>query len=433
MGLSEAEASEAGATGSTPDYSNQAALNKISMHIAILGAGLTGCSASLNLANKGIKVTLFDRLPLPMSAASLHNEGKLHLGYVYAMDAEKQTQLKMIEGSLQFLGILEYLTGVDRGSFTLSSPFLYAVPKGSMLSFSQVLNHFNTVDRDISAFMEAGGEFISPGQPRPSKKKHKWLLSGGFNFKAVEGVIATGEVSVNPLQVANIVSTSVLTNDNITFKGNCEIERAANTGDGRYELFFKENEVPASLKFDAVINCLWEDRLKIDKTAGIETDRQNLTRFKATITLSGEYAKVPSVTFIVGAYGDVVNYNSGEFYLSWYPACKLGETTGDDLQSIKDRFAQLDKPGLIADSIRELSNLMPGILRIKGLANTGKVGGGFICGWGKTDITDYQSGLHKRSNIGVETQGRWLSVNTGKYCTAPLFGLEASNQLLSLL
>ena len=74
------------------------------MHIAILGAGLAGCSASLNLANKGIKVTLFDRLPLPMSAASLHNEGKLHLGYVYAEDLllklgeEKQIKWTVLRG-----------------------------------------------------------------------------------------------------------------------------------------------------------------------------------------------------------------------------------------------------------------------------------------------------------------------------------------------
>lgn len=401
--------------------------------IAILGAGLAGSCAALALAKKGLKVTLFDRLPLPVHAASLHNEGKLHLGYVYAMDPEKQTQLKMIEGSLQFLGILSHLTGIDREVYTLSTPFLYAVPRHSMLSFSRILEHFDTVDRDIRAFMAKEGAFTDPIHPRPARKRFKWLLSRSFNVKEIEGVIATDERSVNPLQVANIVSAAVLAHERISFRGNCEITKAVPTGAGGYEIHYSDRQVPDEQAFDAVINCLWEDRLRIDKTAGLDADRQNITRFKATVTLNGPPAKVPSVTFIVGAYGDVVNYGGGEYYLSWYPSCKMGETTGDDLQAIKDRFAALDKPALIEDCIRELSKVLPGILRIKDHAGNGKVGGGFICGWGKTDITDRESGLHSRSRIGVEAHGTWLSVNTGKYCTAPLFGLEASNQMLSLL
>ena len=41
---------------------------------------------ALELARHGVEVDLFDRPTRPMTGASGHNEGKLHLGYVYAND-----------------------------------------------------------------------------------------------------------------------------------------------------------------------------------------------------------------------------------------------------------------------------------------------------------------------------------------------------------
>lgn len=48
---------------------------------------------------------------------------------------------------------------------------------------------------------------------------------------------------------------------------------------------------------------------------------------------------------------------------------------------------------------------------------------------GKTDIEDANSQLHMRHQIGVEMTGRWVSISTGKYCVAPMFGLEAADRL----
>ena len=49
------------------------------------------------------------------------------------------------------------------------------------------------------------------------------------------------------------------------------------------------------------------------------------------------------------------------------------------------------------------------------------VKGGIIVAWGKTDIYDPLSELHSRDDIGIYTQGRYHSVNTGKLTMAPLF------------
>ena len=59
--------------------------------VAIVGAGLQGCCAAIAMAQAGWRVTLFEANPVLMDEASRWNEGKLHLGYVYAKDPSLRT------------------------------------------------------------------------------------------------------------------------------------------------------------------------------------------------------------------------------------------------------------------------------------------------------------------------------------------------------
>ena len=59
--------------------------------IAIIGAGLAGCCAALELARRGHRVTLIEQDGVPMNRASLLNEGKIHLGLIYANDRTMET------------------------------------------------------------------------------------------------------------------------------------------------------------------------------------------------------------------------------------------------------------------------------------------------------------------------------------------------------
>ncbi|PYR72438.1 MAG: FAD-binding oxidoreductase, partial [Acidobacteria bacterium] len=54
------------------------------MQVAVLGAGLQGSCVAMELASAGISVDLFDKNDRCMSQASAQNEGKIHLGYLYA-------------------------------------------------------------------------------------------------------------------------------------------------------------------------------------------------------------------------------------------------------------------------------------------------------------------------------------------------------------
>jgi glycine/D-amino acid oxidase-like deaminating enzyme len=56
------------------------------MRVGVLGGGLQGCCAALALADRGAQVALFDRNQALVTRAGAANEGKIHLGYMYAGD-----------------------------------------------------------------------------------------------------------------------------------------------------------------------------------------------------------------------------------------------------------------------------------------------------------------------------------------------------------
>ena len=79
--------------------------------IVILGAGLTGCSIALELAGRGHRVTLLDQDAVAMNRASLRNEGKIHLGLIYANDPTFATAELQLRGALAFQKLLRRWCG----------------------------------------------------------------------------------------------------------------------------------------------------------------------------------------------------------------------------------------------------------------------------------------------------------------------------------
>lgn len=406
------------------------------LKVAILGGGLTGCCAALKLAKENkYKVSVYDKQSIPINAASLHNEGKLHLGYVYGADPDAETHKIMVHGSLSFSGVIEKLTGVKADTFTRSRPFIYAVPNDSQLSIKQQSEHFQRVDQCIDDIFHSGNEFYKSELPQTSHLLNtEEIKTSGLAIDSLQGALKTNEYSVNTTQVSNVVSASLLSNPMIDWQGKTEVVRAEKLQNGRYRIHFQQGERQFHEEFDAVINCLWEDRVRIDKTIGIEPSRPWLVRYKAAI--SGFSAKLqkkpenhPSLTLITGAYGDFVNHGNGHFYLSWYPKCKLGESQELVFPDIEKAVSTVNKKQLVKESFSAMAKYLPKLNSIQSSAENINVGGGYIFAWGSSDITDPTSGLHQRHLIGIEENDRWVSVNTGKYCTAPIFGVQASEKI----
>ena len=72
----------------------------------VLGAGLQGVGIALELAERGIASTLIDQDELPLNRAGLRNEGKIHLGIIYANDRSRGTAFLQLDGALCFARVL---------------------------------------------------------------------------------------------------------------------------------------------------------------------------------------------------------------------------------------------------------------------------------------------------------------------------------------
>src|SRR6478752_7676464 len=124
------------------------------VNVAILGAGLTGVGTALELARHGISVTLVDQDEYPMNRASLRNEGKIHLGLIYANDRTLNTARIQLQGALRFRSILARWIGRRADRLRRSTPFMYLVANDSSLSVERLAGHYAAVQSMYSAFLD---------------------------------------------------------------------------------------------------------------------------------------------------------------------------------------------------------------------------------------------------------------------------------------
>jgi hypothetical protein len=77
---------------------------------------------------------------------------------------------------------------------------------------------------------------------------------------------------------------------------------------------------------------------------------------------------------------------------------------------------------IVAGTLAALAEIVPTLraLAPEDLADV-IVKGGVIVAWGKTDIDDPESELHCRFEIGVNSVGRYHSIDPGKLTMAPYF------------
>src|SRR5829696_3459094 len=98
--------------------------------VGVLGGGLQGCCIALELASRGLPVTLVDENAELLTRTAVANEGKVHLGYMYAADPSLRTARTMMAGALAFAPFLRRHLGADV-ALTTSKPAAYAVHRDS--------------------------------------------------------------------------------------------------------------------------------------------------------------------------------------------------------------------------------------------------------------------------------------------------------------
>ena len=153
------------------------------MRVAVLGGGLQGACVALELAANGIAVDLYEKNDRCLSQASAHNEGKIHLGYVYANDPTMQTARLMARGALDFTSLMRRWIGDAIDAIPVSEPFYYVVHRQSMLGVAEIENHLRAThdiirDESCDFSMDYFGGDLRDGPVRISDRECESLFLG---------------------------------------------------------------------------------------------------------------------------------------------------------------------------------------------------------------------------------------------------------------
>jgi len=330
------------------------------MRVGVLGGGLQGCCVALSLAQHGIDVTLFDRNDKLLSRAAVANEGKIHLGYMYANDPSHSTARMMMRGALAFAPFFARHLGLPYESLTVSRPAAYVVHRDSQRTPDEVSHYIAAVHaliRDASAGREDAyfGRDLSD-QPR------MWTAAqreAEFDPEVALATFATPEVAIDPVALAQ------------------------------------------SLR----------DRISADRRIDVRLSHEVLS--------------------VSGPFGEVVSYDDGLTYLTWYPVCLQGISKDVTPPEWATYPAEPLRSHLVEGTLEAMAQFVPSLRALdpRELKDV-TVKGGVIVAWGQTDIYDPASELHRRFEIGVTSTGRFHSIDPGKLTMAPYFADICAGRIL---
>jgi len=393
--------------------------------VAVLGAGIMGSATALHLARRGVRVIVFEREGEPFRGASRWNEGKIHLGFLYAADPGLATARALLPGGLDFARQIRELTGTSLDASTTGADDLYLIHRDSVIGADAAAAYFERVARLVREHPDAGGYLADVSECRAPR------LSGGelervADASAVVAAFRVPERSVDTNHVADVFLAALAAEASVELACEHPVAGVSPAGGGSWTV---QAAGQSHGPFDAVVNALWEGRPAIDRALGHDPDRSPQHRYRVSVfARSAAPLQVPSAVVAVGPFGDIKNYMGRDLYLSWYPAGLLarGEATAPP------PVPALDDAGRarIADAVfTGLEGALPWVEEVRDALTEIRVEGGWVYSQGRGLLDDPKASVHRRDRHGISRRGSYFSVDTGKYSIAPTLAERLAREI----
>lgn len=401
--------------------------------VAVLGAGLQGIGVALELSRRGHAVTLIEQDAIAVNRASLRNEGKIHLGLIYANDPSLETGFMQLEGALRFRALVSRWIDPATEWLTLSTPFHYLVAADSIVGPDALAAHYAAIETRYREWLASDSEldYLGERPARLTRPLSSSEIASHFDPYRFQAGFATAERAVDTDRLAAALRRAIAASPRVTFLPSRHV-RTVTEASGEFRLEGDGAGGPWQIVARQVVNATWERRLALDAQLGIAPPEHLLHRlkFRVIARLPAELHDAPSVTMVLGRYGDVVVRPGGTAYLSWYPAGLRGWSDAIEPPADWDPPCRGEvDPGLaraiVAEILAGLGAWYPGIARCEPTL----VDAGAIVAIGRSDVDDRASALHARSRIGVTSRGGYHSVDAGKLTTAPQFAMVAADRV----
>ena len=401
--------------------------------VLVLGAGLQGAGVALELAQRGFRVTLVEQDELAVNRASLRNEGKIHLGLIYANDRTRDTASLMLDGALRFRAILARWLGPEAEWLAISTPFHYLVARDSVLAPDALARHYGAVEARCRERLaeDPGLDYLGARPDSLFRPLRDAELAARFDAARFSAGFATSELAVDTGPLAASLRRALAGSPGIELRRS-HAARAIEREPGGFRVEGEGPGGPWRIRARQLVNACWERRLPFDRQLGLAppADLLHRLKFRVIARLPRELCGAPSVSMVLGRYGDVVVRPDGTAYLSWYPSGLRGWSQDIEPPRAWDAACRGEAdPALArevaADILAAIDAWYPGIARSETLL----VDAGAIVAIGRSDVDDAASGLHDRTRIGVSSHGGYHSVDTGKLTTAPMFAVAAADRV----
>src|SRR5262249_43264865 len=244
------------------------------------------------------------------------NEGKIHLGYMYAGDPTLSTAKTMMAGALSFAPFLERYLGQPAHSFSVSVPATYVVHRDSQQSAEDVFAYLRAVHALINEAAEGRNQAYFGRNLRAALRP--WSAAekeSEFDPVIALAAFSTPEIAINPLALAQTLRECVASHPLIKVRCNRTIVGAKQER-SRILVLSNGKDGPSQDCFDHVVNALWDGRLALNEALGFRANRPWLHRLKYGVSfrLPRDVRPPPSTTFVLGAFGEVVTYGDGLIY-----------------------------------------------------------------------------------------------------------------------
>lgn len=396
--------------------------------VAVLGAGIMGSSVALELARRDCQVVLVDSADAPFSGASRWNEGKLHLGYLYAGDPSLSTARHLLPGGVAFVDMVSELLDCNLDPAITTQDDLFLVHRDSVADADSTRTRFEA----LSALVRVcSGSDRYPGDASQGRMQ---VLSGAelerlVDTRSIEAGFRVPERSISTCWVADRYIDALRAEPRIEFAMATRVLAVHPVPAAGRERWRLDTDVPVEGTFDAVVNALWEGRLAIDRGVGLQPQPGWSHRYRLSLFVHTDRpVAAQSMVVSTGPFGDIKNYNGRDFYLSWYPAGLVVEghaVLPPELPPLTETARHH-----VTDAIRTgLGALIPSTHAILEQADSVQLQGGWVFAQGKGSLADPASSLHRRDRFGVVARGTYLSVDTGKYSTAPWLARQVAARL----
>jgi hypothetical protein len=397
------------------------------MPVAVLGGGLQGCCVAIELAMRGIRVTLFEGNSTLLAGAATASEGKIHLGYTYASDRSLTTARTLLRGALSFGPLVQRYLDSDV-PLAASEPFVYAVHRDSQVKVEDFATYLDATHSLVAAAAGRDSYFGIDLKPAP-KRLTQAELESRFDPAYVTAAFDTSEIAIDTVAMAMSIRRRIAEESRIEVRTGRKITAVENNGTRlRVHSTGIDSDDADSDTFSSVVNALWDGRLAVDATRGVYPGRKWIHRFKHGIRFRLiDTATLSSVTIVLGPFGDLVAYGDGSYYLSWYPACMTDHSVALAPPAWRAEPDDPYRSRIVTTSFAAMGSIVPKLARVR--PQNIAVKGGVIVAWGSTDIDDHASELHRRYEIGVHSYGSYHSIDSGKLTMAPHFAKICADRI----